>query len=102
MRVNLVLCAFAAMMMQIGAFSTYQSFTETSVLALDIIIYTSSMICCILLAFELGQREWTRRHLPLWVAVSIVITCGIIFLTYHPGSGYVFMDNSDFHHHSSE
>lgn len=97
-----VICAFAAMMMQLGAFAMYQSLTGTTVLVLDIIIYGSSMVCCILLAFELAQKAWTCKYLFLWVAAALIITSGIVFLTFHPGSGYVFMDNSDFHSHIIE
>ena len=88
-----VVSAVMAMLMNLGAFSIYQSFSGTSVLMLDIMIYMSSMLTGALLAFELSQKKWAQKALPLWVALAVVITAGIIWLTYNPGNGYVFMDN---------
>ena len=90
---SFVVCAVAAMLMQLGAFSIYQSFSGTSILALDIIIYVASMFFCILLACDLSQKKWAQKLLPLWVALAVIITAAIIFLTYYPGEGYVFLDN---------
>ena len=94
-----VTCAVMAMLMQLGAFSIYQSFTGTSVLIPDIIIYLGTMVCCILLAFELAQKKWAQQALPFWVCAALLITAGIIYLTYFPGKGYVFLDNEGFHEH---
>ena len=82
-----------AMLMQLGAFVVYQSFTETSVLILDIVIYTATLVFCILLAFDFANKTWTQKMLPLWILLAVVITAAIIYLTYCPGTGYVFMDN---------
>ena len=90
---SFVICSAAAMLMQLGAFSFYESFTGHSVLIIDIIIYFSVMICCILLAYDLSQKEWTGKALPVWIALALIITAGIIYLTYCPGGGYVFLDN---------
>ena len=46
------------------------------------------------LACELSQKKWVQKLLPLWVALAVMITAGIIWLTYYPGKGYVFLDNS--------
>ena len=59
------------------------------------------------LACELSQKKWAQKLLPLWVALAVMITAGIIWLTlavmitagiiwltYYPGKGYVFLDNS--------
>ena len=90
---SFVVCSVMAMLMNLGAFSIYQSFSGTSVLMLDIMIYMSSMLTGALLACELSQKKWAQKALPLWVALAVVITAGIIWLTYNPGNGYVFMDN---------
>ena len=88
-----------AMLMQLGAFSIYQSFTGTSVLILDIIIYVASMVFCIMLAFDFAKKQWTQKFLPIWILLAVIITAGIIYLTYCPGEGYVFLDNEGFHEH---
>ena len=90
---SFIVCSIIAMLMQIGAFSVYQSFSGTSILILDIIIYVASMFFCILLACDLSQKRWAKELLPLWVALALIITAGIIWLTYFPGEGYVFLDN---------
>ena len=46
------------------------------------------------LASELSQKKWAQKLLPLWVALAVMVTAGIIWLTYYPGKGYVFLDNS--------
>ena len=93
---SFVLCAVMAMMMQIGTFATYQSITGTSVLLLDIVIFSLSMAGCILLAFELAQKTWTQKAPALWIVLAVIITACIFYLTNHPGRGYVFLDDLDF------
>ena len=66
---------------------------------MDILIYISTMLCGALLACELSQKKWAQKLLPLWVALAVLITAGIIYLTYYPGKGYVFLDNSGITHH---
>ena len=51
------------------------------------------MLIGALLACELSQKKWAQKLLPLWVALAVMITAGIIWLTYYPGEGYVFLDN---------
>jgi hypothetical protein len=82
-----------AMLMNLGAFSIYQSFSGKTILILDISIFVSSMLVGALLACELSQKKWAQKLLPLWVALAVIITFGIIWLTYYPGKGYVFLDN---------
>lgn len=94
-----VVCSVMAMLMQLGAFSTYQSFTGISVLILDIIIYTATMVFCILLAFDFANKKWTQKMLPLWILLAVIITASIVYLTYRPADGYVFLDNEGFHLH---
>ena len=96
---SFVVCGIIAMLIQLGAFSIYQSLSGISILVLDIIIYMASMFFCALLAFDLSQKEWCQRLLPLWVALAVIITVGIIWLTYYPGKGYVFLDNEGFAEH---
>ena len=94
-----VISAIGAMMVQLGAFATYQSFTETSVLIFDILIYTFSMIVFILLAFDLAQKQWAQKNLVVWIILAVAVTAGIVYLTYCPGEGYVFLDNEGLHDH---
>ena len=97
---SFVVCAVIAMLMNIGAFCFYQSLLGKTILIVDILIYMSTMLCGALLAFELSQKKWAQKLLPLWVALAVLITAGIIYLTYYPGEGYVFLDNSGLSHHS--
>jgi len=84
------------MLMQLGAFSIYQSFTGTSVLILDIIIYTASMVFCILIAFDYSQKDWAKKAFPFWIFLALFITASIVYLTYYPADGYVFLDNEGY------
>ena len=95
---SFVVSAVMAMLMNLGAFSVCQSFSGKSILFLDITIYISSMLVGALLACELSQKKWAKKLLPLWVVLAVMITAGIIWLTYYPGKGYVFMDNEGFTH----
>ena len=90
---SFVVGAIMAMLMQLGSFSIYQSFTGTSVLFLDIIIYMASMVFCILIAFDYSQKALAKAAFPLWVILAAIITASIIYLTYFPADGYVFLDN---------
>ena len=91
---SFVVSAVMAMLMNLGAFSLYQSISGKSILFLDITIFISTMLSGALLACELSQKKWAQKLLPLWVALAVMITVGIIWLTYHPGKGYVFLDNT--------
>lgn len=99
---SFVVCGVMTMLMNTGAFTIYQSLLERTVLLMDIAIYVSTMLAGALLAFELSQKKWAQKLLPLWVALAVMITAGIIWLTYYPGKGYIFLDNtglaSDSHH----
>ena len=90
---SFVVSAVMAMLMNLGAFSIYQSFSGKSILFLDITIFMSTMLVGALLGCELSQKKWAQKLLPLWVALAVMITVGIIWLTYYPGKGYVFLDN---------
>ena len=96
---SFVVCGIVAMLVQLGAFSIYQSFSGISILAVDIIIYMVSMFCCILFACDLSQKKWTKTLMPVFVALAVVITAGIIWLTYFPGKGYVFLDDEGLTEH---
>ena len=91
---SFVVCAVMAMLMNLGAFCLYQSLLGKTILIVDIMIYVSTMLCGALLACELPQKKWAQKLLPLWVALAVMITAGIIWLTYYPGKVYVFLDNS--------
>lgn len=89
-----VISGIASMLIQLGVFALYQSFTGTSILILDIIFYMADMIICALLALLLGKRAWIGKTFYLWVVVAIGVTAAIIYLTFYPGSGFVFMDDA--------
>ena len=91
-----VVCAVMAMLMNLGAFSIYQSFSGHTILPVDIMIYVSTMLIGALLACELAHKKWARTLFPLWAALAVMVTAGIIWLTYYPGKGYVFLDNEGF------
>ncbi len=91
-----VVCAVMAMLTNLGAFALYQSFSGHSILPLDIMIFCSGMLLGALLACELAHKKWAKKLFPLWVALAVMITAGIIRLTYYPGKGYVFLDNEGF------
>ena len=90
-----VISGFVAMFLQLGLFAFYESFTGTSVLIFDIIFYMLDMICCIGLALYLAKNEFIKKTWIIWVIAAVVITAVlIIYLTYHPGAGYVFLDDT--------
>ena len=93
---SFIVSAIMSMLMQLGAFSIYQSFTGTSVLILDIIIYMASMIFCILIAFDYSQKDWAKKAFPFWLLLALFITASIVYLTYFPSDGYVFLDNEGY------
>ncbi|MBP5152223.1 MAG: hypothetical protein ILP13_04850, partial [Lachnospiraceae bacterium] len=82
-----------AMLTIIGCFTLYQSFTISSVLILDIILFILDIILCAMLGFLLAKQDWCRKSLIVWIVLAVIITAGIIYLTYCPGSGYIFLDN---------
>ena len=90
---SFMVCAIMAMLMQLGAFSIYESFTVSSVLILDIVIYFASMFFCILLAYDLADKSWAKKALPVWICLALIITAAIVYLTYFPTDGYLFLDN---------
>ena len=91
-----VICAVGAMMVQLGAFAFYQSFAGESNLAIDIFVYISSMFSCSLNAFALEKDEYFNKTWIVWIIIAVVVTAGIIYLTYNPGNGYIFMEDGDF------
>ena len=89
-----VISGFVAMLTMIGLFAFYQSFTKTSVLALDIPLFMLVIIFCAMLGFLLAKQEWTKQSTAVWTVCAVIITAGIIYLTYYPGPGYLFLDDS--------
>ncbi len=97
-----VLCALGAMMVQLGAFAFYQSIVGVSNLPTDICIYFISMSICSLIAFAIEKDDFFNRTWVFWLIIAVIITAEIVYLTYYPGSGYVFLEDADFiaeHHH---
>lgn len=82
------------MLVMIGLFAFYQSFTKTSVLALDIPFFMLVIIFCALLGFLLAKQDWCRTSTSVWIVIALIITALIIWLTYHPGPGYLFLDDA--------
>lgn len=90
------LAGLLEMCVQLGSFAFYQSFTGKSVLAIDIVSYLGTMIVLALLAFLLSTREWLKKTWIIWVIVAAIVTIAIIYITYNPGMGYVFLDDNSF------
>ena len=88
-----VIGGFVAMLVMIGLFAFYQSFTGTSVLALDIPLFILVMIFCSMLAFLLANQPWCKKGFIAWFVFAVIITASIIYLTYQPGEGYLFLDD---------
>ena len=88
-----VVSGVLAMLVQIGLFTLYESFTGCCVLILDIISYMGVMILSALLALVLSERKWARV-LVIWVIVAVIVTISLVYLTHCPGSGYIFLDNA--------
>ena len=42
------------------------------------------------------KKKRAQKLLPLWAVLAVIITAAIIYLTYCPGQGYVFLDNEGF------
>lgn len=88
-----VISGIVAMLTIIGCFAFYQSFTTTSVLIIDIISFMLVMIFCGMLAFHLSKEEWLKKQFIFWFVCSILVTALLIYLTYCPGPGYLFLDD---------
>lgn len=84
------IAGFVAIFIQLGIFSFYQSLMGRSVLCFDITFYLIDMILCALLGLLLNERAWVCRFWYLWIFFAVLITAGIIVLTYIPGDGYLF------------
>lgn len=81
-----------AMLCMIGAFTFYQSLAGGSIVALDVSLFFVIVILCATLSFLLAPLPWCRRLWPLWAVVAVVVTAAVIYLTYHPGAGYLFQE----------
>ena len=88
-----VVSGILAILVQIGLFTIYESFTGSPVLILDIIFYMGDMILSVLLALILSERKWAKALL-IWVIVAVIVTMLIVYLTYYPGTGYIFLDGA--------
>jgi len=90
------LAGLIEMCIQLGSFAFYQSLLGSSVLIIDIISFIGTMIALVFLAFLFSTREWIEKTWIIWVIVAVIVTATIIYLTYNPGSGYVFWDDTVF------
>jgi hypothetical protein len=88
-----VLAGFLSMLTMIGLFAFYQSFTGTSVLALDIPLFMVNIILCAMLGFHFAKLDWVKKGFIAWFIFAILITAGLITLTYVHGDGYLFLDD---------
>lgn len=77
-----------------GLFAIYQSFTIHSVLIFDIILFIIVMVVCAMLAFDLANIPIVSKAKITFIVVAAIVTAILIFLTYVPGDGYIFNDNS--------
>lgn len=85
----------------VAGFAFYQSFSITSVLALDIILFIVCMVAGGLLAFSLSKSETMNKYFVCFIVLAVLVTALIIALTYVHGEGFLFQDNEslDGHHH---
>ena len=82
-----------AMLVIIGLFSFYQSFTGTSILILDIVLFIIVIVLSSMLAYFLAEQKWCKKSWIIWLVCAVAVTAAIIYLTYHPGPGYLFLDD---------
>ena len=85
-----------AMIVQLGLFAFYQSFTGESVMWLGITLYFVITVICAWHAFMLAKKEWVAKSFIMWIIIAIAVTCGFICLTYNPGDGYIFWDDDKY------
>lgn len=91
---GMVVAGITGMLLQLGLFALYQSLIGSSVLFLDIIFYLGDMILCVLLGLMLANRSWAKKTWPLWALVAVAVSAAEVYLTFQPGSGYVFLDDA--------
>ncbi len=94
-----VIGGFFCMLTVIAFFTFYQSFSGTSILAIDIIIFLVNMVGIGLLSFQLAKLEIIKKWFIVWIVAAVLITALIITLTYVPGKGYIFQDDEGLHEH---
>ncbi len=78
----------------LGLFVFYQSFLTKSVLWLDIILFFVVYFICGMLAFDLTRLPIIKKSWPVWLGLAVIVTATIIVMTYLPGKGYMFQDDS--------
>ncbi|MCR5079703.1 MAG: DUF6512 family protein [Bacilli bacterium] len=87
-----IIGGFFAMMMGVALFAFYQSITIELYLILDIIEYMSAMIIMAMLSYHLSSLSWVKKGFYVWIILALIITAGIVYLAYNPGSGYLFKE----------
>ena len=76
----------------IALFFSYWIFVRHEILPVDIVIYTASMICAVLLARRWRECSFVRRNWPLWIILAAVGIFLTGYLTYHAPDWIVFAE----------
>ena len=88
-----VIAGFLSILLIISLFAIYQSFTITTVLFIDITIFSFTMILCGLLAFSLAKKDWVKKGFVAFIVIAAIITAALVVLTFVHGKGYLFLDD---------
>ena len=67
-------------------------FVRHEILPVDIVIYTASMICAVLLARRWRNCRFVREKWPLWIILAVLVILATGYLTYHAPDWIVFAD----------
>lgn len=89
-----VIAGIFSIILVLGLFVFYQSFLTKSILWLDIIIFFIVYFVCGMLAFDLTRLPIVKKGWPVWLGLAVIVTAAIIVMTYLPGKGYMFQDDS--------
>ena len=87
-----ILGALAVMPMVVACFFAYWFFVRHELMALDIVIYTASVVLSVFWALRWRKNETVRKLWPLWIAVAVltIILTGV--MTYHYPDWQIFLD----------
>ena len=87
-----LLAGLAVIPAMIALFFSYWIFVRHEILPVDIVIYTASMICAVLLARRWRECRIVRKNWPLWIILAAVGIFLTGYLTYHAPDWIVFAE----------
>ena len=87
-----ILAYLAVTPAMIALFFSYWIFVRHEILPVDIVIYTASMICAVLLARRWRNCRFVHEKWPLWIVLAAVGILATGYLTYHAPDWIVFAD----------